>query len=577
MTYAEILKKNAELKITLENIREFNILILSNIIVNQQKEILEYTLRNEGVNVTVDIGNYDNIFQDSSTVGKREAVLIFWEAANIIEGFAYRADLLSKEKMQDLMKKTQSQILSVLNNLKSIPLVVFNSFSSAPFTNENLGLNSFERFCTDLNLFITQNAPVNTIVADVNKVYSKLGIEKSVDFRYWYSSKSLYSIEFFKAYANFVKPSFLAITGKTKKALFLDCDNTLWKGIIGEDGLMGINLSSTSKNGTVYEEVQSLIASLAEKGIIIGLVSKNNAEDVDEVFMSHGDMVLKDEHIAIKRVNWEDKPGNVSAMAKQLNIGLDSCVFIDDSDFETDYMKEQNPEVSVFKVPSKIYQYPDLMRKINSLFFTLSKTKEDIERTNMYKSEQKRNEEKASFDSMEDYLTSLELIMTIYTDNITLAPRIAQMTQKTNQFNLTTKRYTESEIHDFIQSDKYMVSAFGLRDKFGDAGITGLCIIEFDNEKAKIDTFLMSCRVLGRHAEKAFMNEIINACKEKNIKKLTASYIKTPKNAQVSDFYQKSAFTATSKNESQTEYIMNVKEYFLNKINYIKIIYEKSN
>ena len=456
-------------------------------------------------------------------------------------------------------------------------MVIFNSFSSAPFTNENLEPNSFERVCSDLNSFITQNAPVNTIVADVNKIYNKLGIEKSVDFRYWYSSKSLYSIEFFKAYANFVKPSFLAITGKTKKALFLDCDNTLWKGIIGEDGLMGINLSSGNKIGTIYEEVQSLIASLAEKGTIIGLVSKNNPEDVDEVFLSHSDMVLKNEHIAIKRVNWDDKPGNVSAMAKQLNIGLDSCVFIDDSDFETDYMKEQNPEVSVFKVPSKIYQYPDLIRKTNSLFFTISKTKEDLDRTNMYKSEQIRNEEKAAFDSVEDYLTSLELMMTLYTDDVNLAPRIAQMTQKTNQFNLVTKRYAESEIREFIKSDKYMVSAFGLRDKFGDAGITGLCIVEFDNEKANIDTFLMSCRVLGRSVEKAFINEIIKACKEKNIEEVTASYVKTQKNTQVSDFYQKSAFTAAMQNESRTDYILNVKEYVLDKINYIKTIHGKSN
>lgn len=485
MTYSEILKSNDELRLKLQHQNEYNILVLSTIVVNQQKEILECALREQGINASVTIGEYDNILQESSSKLNQDAIIIFWEAANFIEGLSYRADLLSAAKLQDIVIKVKAEITSVLKNLSEIPVVIFNTFSSMPFTNNYLRKNAFEELCHVLNTFILEIAPPNLVIVNIDKIYATLSLEKSIDWRYWYSSKSLYSVDFFKSYADFTKPIFLSITGKAKKALFLDCDNTIWKGIVGEDGLNGISLSSNTKGGTVYEEVQSLAAFLSTKGVIIGLVSKNNPEDVEEVLTTHSDMTLKNDYLAIKMINWDNKPENVKQIVRILNIGMDSCVFIDDSDFEVNYMQEQNPEITVLKVPSKSYLYPAMVRESIPLFFSLNTSKEDNTRVGMYKSEHLRNEKKSSFDSIDDYLTSLDMCMNLYMDEEDLSSRLAQMTQKTNQFNLTTKRYSESEIIEFIQSDRYVVIAFGLKDKFGDTGITGLCILKKKGRMSK--------------------------------------------------------------------------------------------
>jgi FkbH-like protein len=574
MTYADILQNNSLLENKLKNLETYTVSILSNVIVAQEKEILEFQLRSMDINAVAEIGDYDNILQNSLTV-KSDAVLIFWEAANIVEGFSYKAGILSDDGLQQVLEKVKSEIEMVFKNLSSVPLVIINSFSSLPFTYGNFRVNQFEKICKELNLYIEKNAPSNVLIADINKIYSRVSIEKSIDWRYWYSSKAPYTVEFFKAYSELIKPLFLSINGKAKKALLVDCDNTLWKGVIGEDGIEGIVLSSNVKGGAVFEEIQSRIVALANEGVIIGLVSKNNPADVEEVLVSHPDMVLRNLYIISKKINWQEKPKNVRELVNELNIGMESCVFLDDSDFETGYMKEQLPEISVFLVPHKIYNYPSLLRELEQLFFTLNISKEDKIRTEMYKNEQKRNEDKSTFTSVEDYLVSLNLIMTLFVDDENLVQRLAQMTQKTNQFNLTTKRYSESEILHFINSKNHTVIAFGLKDKFGDTGITGMCILEYENDAATIDSLLMSCRVLGRNVEIVFMDQIISIVKKRNAVLIKSAYYQTLKNAQVADFYQKMGFLINVKSEKLTEYDLYINNYSPSNINYIKIEYGK--
>ena len=574
MTYTEILRENSVLKSQLSHVKKYSISILSNVIVAQQKEILEHTLRKNEINAAVDLGNYDNILQDSADIHS-DAILVFWEAANLIEGLAYKAENFSEAQIQDILKKVKSELVSVFNNLGSASLVIINTFSSLPFTTGNLRVGAFERICKELNLFVESKAPSNFILADLDKLYARISLEKSIDWRYWYSSKALYTVDFFREYAEFVKPAFLSIMGKAKKALFLDCDNTLWKGVIGEDGMNGVILSSNVRGGSVYEEVQSRILSLAKKGIILGLATKNNSNDVEEIFVSHPEMILRNEHIAIKAINWEEKPDNVRKMVKDLNIGSDSCVFLDDSDFEVGYMKEQIPEVSVFQVPSKGYNYPGLFCEIERLFFATNISDEDKSRIEMYQIERKRMDEKSAFESVDEYLLSLDLGMTIYVDHDDLISRLAQMTQKTNQFNLTTKRYTDLDLRRFNDSPDFTVIAFGLKDKFGDSGITGLCILEFKNNLALIDSLLMSCRVLGRNAEKVFMDQVIKVIKDRGVNEVQADYFKTPKNVQVADFYSRMGFKTKSQEDLHSKYQLRSAEYNQNNINYIKIVYEK--
>ncbi len=505
----DIFRLNKELGISLKG-PLYKIAILSNIITSQLKEILEYSLRSSGIKANVVCGDYDNILQDALKFKEYDLILIFWEAANFIDGFQYKANLMDEESIEGLTSKVASEIESVLSILEYTPLVVINKFSSLIFSHHNIKEDNFDRVCKKLNGYLEGQRKSNVLVIDIEKLLATISIAKSIDLRYYYSSKALYSFEFYKLYAYYIKPIVNSVKGKAKKALVFDCDNTLWKGILGEDGMENIEMSSKSKNGIVFEEVQYLAIGLAKNGIFLGICSKNNLQDIESVISNHPDIVISEEYIAIKKVNWVDKVSNIKEIAKELNIGLDSIIYIDDSDFEIGFVRSQLPEITLLQVPSKLHEYPELIRKYQSLFYSISESDEDLKRTKMYKQQVKRAEGSNQFFNMESYLTSLGLKVIIHIDPSYVISRIAQMTQKTNQFNLTTKRYTEVEIEKFIKSEESIVLAFEVSDMYGNAGVTGLSILKMKGDRAIIDTLLMSCRVLGRNIEIAFFDFLVD-------------------------------------------------------------------
>lgn len=479
---------------------------------------------------------------------------------NLIDGLQYKIESLSDNEFSAVIDKTKHEMDIVFYNLSKVSLVVVNKFSSLVFNHFSLKQNRIDILMNELNQYLaTKN---NIILIDIDKVIASISIEKSIDLRYYYSSKTLYSIEFYKKYFDYIKPIFLSANGKVKKALIFDCDNTLWKGILGEDGFEKIKM---------YKEIQYLAIQLSKKGVIIGLCSKNNPQDVDEVLEKHPKMILRDENIVIKKVNWEDKATNLKSIAKELNIGLDSIVFIDDSDFEVNLIKEELPMIEVFQVPNKEYEYAMMIRDILNLFYNPKETKEDLEKVKMYKTQIKRAKEEENITDIEEYLKGLGLNITYFIDDISQADRISQMTQKTNQFNLTTKRYTKIDIETFINNKNMSVISISVNDKFGDSGIVGLAILEFKNDLAIIDTFLMSCRVLGRNIEYRFMDIIFDILKDKSISKVNSVYIKTLKNDQVSDLYDRYGFEVLEKDENLTKYRMLVKNYKDKNLNYIGV------
>jgi len=560
MKYSEILKANKLLEDT--NKPMYKVSILSNIMVHQSKEICEYILRLNDINASIELGDYDNIVQDSIKFKDSNIVLIFWEIYNFIDGLQYKIELLSKSELDELINKIKMEISIVFNNLTDTSLVIINKFSSLVFSQYDLKSNRMDFLVLELNLYIENRKQLNIKVIDIDKVISVVSIDKSIDLRYYYSSKTLYSIEFYKKYFKYIKPLFISITGKTKKALIFDCDNTLWKGILGEDG---------SENIKMFQEVQYLAKVLAKAGVIIGLCSKNNPEDVDKIIKSHKDMILKDEDIVIKKVNWNNKVSNIRSIAKELNIGLDSIVFVDDSDFEVNLIKEELPMVKVIQVPKKEYEYNLLIRDTINLFYNPSQTKEDLERVGMYKAQVQRVNEEQKTENIEDYLKSLKLEITTYIDDINSIERISQMTQKTNQFNLSTKRYTQKDIESFINNENYTVLAIGVNDKFGDNGIVGLAILKYKSDVAHIDTLLMSCRVLGRNIEYRFMDIINKIVMSRGFEKLSSEYRKTLKNEQVSDLYDRYGFEVLEKAKNCTKYRILVKEYKNKELDYIRI------
>ena len=253
--YTEIIKLNKELGDKLE-FRPYGITVLSNIIVNQSKEILEYVFRNEGVNAKVTFGDYDNIVQESQKYKNSNTVIIFWELCNIIDGFQYKVELLNKNQFDEIFEKTKSEIDLVLKNLEKTSLVIFNTFTSLSFS--NIEKNKLDRLSIKLNRYLEEKKSANVKMVDIDNIIASVGIANSIDFRYYYSSKALYTVDFFKAYAEFVKPLIMAANGKSKKALIFDCDDTLWKGILGEDGFDNIEMSSNTKTVEYLQKFKRL-------------------------------------------------------------------------------------------------------------------------------------------------------------------------------------------------------------------------------------------------------------------------------------------------------------------------------
>jgi FkbH-like protein len=575
MKWGQILKRNKELGMAMSG-RVRRIALLSNTTVFQLKDILELNLRESGVAAEVHLGNYDSIVQDSERFSQYDAVLIFWELSNLLDGFNFKVNLLNYDQLKAITDKVRAEIQLSLENLKSTPMVLFNRFTSLPYDYEILKNNKLSVVADQLNVVLKNLVSQNQLVVDIEKIIAFTGLEQAIDRRQFQMSKSLYTKDFFINYAEQVKPAFLAMNGVVKKVLVLDCDNTLWGGVLGEDGEHGIEMSDSTVKGKSFYEVQSLIKSFKEKGILLALCSKNNAEDVDMVLKNHPDMILQDTDFVSKKVNWVDKATNLKELSLELNLGLESFIFVDDSEFEIGLIRQELPQVQAILVPTEISSYPDTIRGLQREFFTLSTTKEDINKTAMYQEERARVETSQTFGSIDDYLASLGLILTVSFNRDVSVARASQLTQKTNQFNLRTLRYSEVEIREFINDDNYLVSSFTLMDKFGDYGITGLSIVKLDGNLAFFDTFLMSCRVIGRNVELEFFDQIISKIKQMKIgiTKLQAEWISTLKNKQVSKFYEGLGFICNKETNTSKIYEIPMDEYVLQDIRYINTFNE---
>jgi FkbH-like protein len=572
--YSEILKGNKNLENVISD-KEYSITILSNITTSQANEILEYRLRLDNIPAKVSSGSYDNIIQDSEKFRQSNVVIIFWEACNFVEGLHCDIEIFTEIELDEFEKRIKSEIDLVLKNLEKTSLVIINKFESFPLTNKYVFASKFDLLVERLNKYLDMIYFSNVKVVDINKIISRVGVEKAVDYRFYYSSKALYTIEFYRKYVEFIWPLIASANGKTKKALILDCDNTLWKGIVGEDGLEGIEMSSTNKDGAIFSEVQALIKWLSRQGVLIGLCSKNNNKDVEEVLENHADMNLRNEDIAIKKINWNDKANNIREISEELNIGLDSIVYVDDSEFEINLIRNKLPEITVIEVPKDISGYPEKMREHIGLFYNLSTSDEDKRKTEIYKQREIRNTARNQFIDIEDYLRSLKIKIVINFNNESIIPRVAQMTQKTNQFNLTTKRYTEADIKNILDDSAYMVFSLSVSDMYGDSGVTGLSIMhtDKDNKIAEIDSFLMSCRILGRNIEYAFIDAVIEKLKSQNINGVKAKYIKTKKNDVSEMFYDEIGFDIQKTSDDEKVYELKLSEYTSFKPDYIDVKY----
>lgn len=577
--YYQIIKKNRELGAELLHEPKVSIGVFSNIIVSQLKEVLEYELRQNKINAYVNNGDYNNIVQNSMHVQPGDNLLYIWDLTNIIDGFYYKSEVLSENELNDIVENTKHQIDLVLSNCKD-NFVLFTSFSSLVFTHSFYGRTNYDKCAKDLNDYLFSRTNNRVFIIDIDKIITRIGIDEAINLRDFYSSKSLYTVRFYKYLAKILLPVFRSLKGMAKKALILDCDNTLWKGIVGEDGPSLIQMSSGTREGIPFEEFQYLVKYLAKRGVIIGLNSKNNENDVAEILNKHPHFVLKND-IVIKKINWQNKASNIQEIVQELNIGIDSIVFVDDSDFEISIVNKMLPEVETFQV-ADTSSFPWRFREVLQLFFNISTTGEDLKRAKLYKDQFSRKQEEDRFLSIDDFLKSLKLQLLLNIDDKENVARIAQLSQKTNQFNLTTIRYSEQDILTFMNSSNSFVYSISVSDKFGDMGITGVAIVkcDFKDSIAEIDSFLMSCRIIGRNIEFKFINEIVQILSKLNIKKINGCFSKTIKNEQVRDFYDKIGFVQEKNMKiagNRMKYSISVAEFTGKDVEFIKMNYGNKN
>jgi FkbH-like protein len=412
--------------------------------------------------------------------------------------------------------------------------------------------NSEKQWWSDIKAMLANDLRVNFSAAnliDLDQIVLQVGMSNFFDARLWYSSVFPFAPDGALAVSNAVTSLAAAIHLPRAKVIVVDADNTLWGGVIGEDGINGIALGPEYP-GRAYLDFQKKLLCFQQRGFILALCSKNNPEDVNEVFQSHPHQLLRAEHFAAQRINWLPKAENLVSIAQELNLGLDSFIFVDDSDHECSAVRHTLSEVEVVQVPSRPVEIPACLDTLARLE-VVSLTPEDLEKTAMYTQERLRKSELEKLTntggSVDDYLKSLNMKMTVGIDDASLVARLAQLTQKTNQFNLTTRRYSEDDISGMIGSKMFSVYHFSLADNFGSSGIVGLAIVEqLSATEARLDSFLMSCRVIGRLAEQAFLDTILQNQSAKGVMDFTAEYIPTRKNVLVANFLIESGFHQSS-------------------------------
>ena len=350
-----------------------------------------------------------------------------------------------------------------------------------------------------------------------------------------------------------------AIKGQFKKCLILDLDNTVWGGVIGDDGLEGIELGHGLGIGKAFTEFQMWVKKLKQRGIIICVASKNNEETAKEPFEKHPDMVLKLDDIAVFQANWETKVDNIRAIQSILNIGFDSMVFLDDNPFERNIVRENIPGISVPELPEDPAMYLEYLYSLN-LFETASYSNADKDRTKQYQVEAKRVSLSKTFTNEADFLKSLNMVSTVSGFTKFNTPRIAQLSQRSNQFNLRTVRYTETDIELMAKDPDVIDLSFTLEDKFGDNGLIAVVIMKKQNaETLFVDTWFMSCRVLKRGMENFTLNTMVGYAKAKGYKRIIGEYIPTPKNKMVEMHYANLGFSPME--TSGQKFVLKLDEY----------------
>lgn len=380
----------------------------------------------------------------------------------------------------------------------------------------------------------------HVLVHDVEALASYVGRRTWIDERLWMMAKALCALEHMPLLAQSLVDIALTTQGRAVKCVVVDLDNTLWGGVIGDDGLQGIQIGPFG-DGEPFYRLQLFLRELKRRGVILAVCSKNEEAAALQPFREHADMVLREADFAVFMANWNTKVDNLQAIRDVLNIGFDSIAFLDDNPFERNIVRQYLPEVVVPELPEEPADYVRCLSELN-LFETNTFTEEDRQRAGLYREESARKVLEQRFTDVGEYLRSLEMCITLARFDPFHVPRIAQLIQRSNQFNLTTQRYSVAECEAMMGDDRCEPLYLRLSDRFGDSGLISVIVLRYEPDVLAIDSWLMSCRVLARGVEDYAMNHVVQVARQRGYPEIKGVYLPTAKNAMVMNFYAQFGF-----------------------------------
>lgn len=547
INYSEILSRIRET--TLQKLPEYHILILRNITLEPYFEnYLQYHILRLGYRAQIHYGNYDMIAQDATDkllFNRVDCVLVFQyletESPMFSRYFLRCKQSEIESETGRILSKMQKTITDIRKQTDAP--ILWSGFELPIYPSDSFNKTNYSqmRIINDLNRQLQElSQPMMDVhILDLDACIRRVGAEQFYHLRGWYAFRAPYGKCGCDAIAWEVSRHVCDFIGHRKKCLVLDCDNVLWGGIIGEDGINGIQLGDSGV-GAAYQDFQAEILNLCQQGVILALCSKNNACDVWEVFHNHPGMVLKPDHIAAYKINWDNKVNNICALAEELHLGLDSMVFADDSEFEIEMVRKYLPKITTMLMPvERPHCYRTLLASCG-YFDVHTLTREDRERVKMYKAQSKREQLYASCANMDEYLASLKIQVIYHPLDAFHLSRVAQLTQRTNQFNMNPIRYTPQELDNLVHQPDYDSFCVEISDRFGNFGTVGACLLRYEQRRAIIEQFLLSCRALGRDVEKQMLSHCMKLIRNRGYDHVAAHYVQTERNGMVKEFMQKS-------------------------------------
>jgi FkbH-like protein len=555
---AHVLKEVSTAESTLQSAPAAKIGISASITV----DLLGLFLRREavlaGIRAEILRGEFDDPIGDMERfeeAGADRAILLpFFD--NVLPAFEARIravdDALVTAKLAELRGRYRLA-LDRAPSFKGVQLALYHRFGSPAAAD---GVDAASQVIDRFNDMLRDEAARhrNVQLIDIEGAVQQVGRTAAYDHRFHLRAKAPYSPILLSELAKRLADASRGFGTYFYKAIALDCDNTLWGGVIGEDLLEGIKLDPFDYPGNVFWRVQQELSALESSGLLLCLCTKNNPADVEEVFRKHPHMVLKEEQIVARRVNWQDKVTNLRELAAELNIGLDSMMFLDDSPVEAESVRSRLPMVRMLQVPPALPAYPAILEQVRTLYAAGGISAESRAKTEQYRMRAAAIETQAEFASHEEYLASLEIKVELHVDMASEIPRISELSMKSNQFNLTTRRYSEAEVRALMEGASSEVISITVGNKFGSAGLTGIAILRYDRDVALVDNFLMSCRVLGQGVELSVWSTILERCRARNCAFLEADFLPTAKNAQVAGFYDRLGLELISDDNGHKRY-----------------------